>query len=664
MASSIELEIISQNPIKNENLRIIATSTSSKHVVNPGIFSMATSDSQSMISLLVTLQDELAARRLRSRLRNGSLAGDLTALYGLLDGNASCFEALKGSKAHRKPDIFLVSTDAPLPNGLHDWSTVLVVGEHKQNTIEDHSQSTLLQLADYAREAFGSQPGRRFVPGFTICGSWMRLWIFDRSGPYSSEKFDIHQEPERFVRIISGYALMSDSELGLNTFIKCDEIGRYIIARDINIYLEDKPIASHKAIVSRGTTCYRGRKPDSSHYEYVVKFAWPSGKQLKEGRLLKLAKRGVKGIAEWFHDEQVTIDGCPDTIAYLRRDMEFGVPEKASSKASWIESSENNRCFSRSKSLHRGRSRTSAGRLTDRMMTTGGPKGSLGRKRKRDQGDSSGIKRFKLGDSGIVTKVNEHGSDLNAVQGPDDGIEENEVDSLVGEETETYVKELLEVFRDAIAGHRSLLEDGKILHRDISEYNIIIMDPGTKDEPKGRLIDLGLAKELHSTPSGASHRTGTMQFMAIEVLEGQGHTYRHDLESFFYVFIWMCVRYGHEDTSASGKLNAGRNPYKHRTPRSMQNSILQDWYTGNYMSIANKKRGHMTGFHHVTAEFSPQFQGLKGLARELKDVLFPYWKGSTFFGTWKDTRGMYEGMLKAFDNAIKKLDDDEDDDNY
>jgi hypothetical protein len=38
-------------------------------------------------------------------------------------------------------------------------------------------------------------------------------------------------------------------------------------------------------------------------------------------------------------------------------------------------------------------------------------------------------------------------------------------------------------------------------------------------------------------PSGARHRTGTMQFMAIEVLEGKGHTYRHDLESFFYVFV-------------------------------------------------------------------------------------------------------------------------------
>lgn len=60
------------------------------------------------------------------------------------------------------------------------------------------------------------------------------------------------------------------------------------------------------------------------------------------------------------------------------------------------------------------------------------------------------------------------------------------------------------------------------------------------------LIDLDLAKELDSVPSGASHRTGTTQFMAIEVLQGKEHTYRHDLKPLFYVFIWICIRYGNE----------------------------------------------------------------------------------------------------------------------
>ena len=80
--------------------------------------------------------------------------------------------------------------------------------------------------------------------------------MFDRSGSYNSEKFNIHKEPERFIRVIAEYALMTDAELGLNMFIKCDGIGKYIVAQDVRISLKDKPIASTKVIVCWGTTCY------------------------------------------------------------------------------------------------------------------------------------------------------------------------------------------------------------------------------------------------------------------------------------------------------------------------------------------------------------------------------------------------------------------------
>ena len=117
------------------------------------------------------------------------------------------------------------------------------------------------------------------------------------------------------------------------------------------------------------------------------------------------------------------------------------------------------------------------------------------------------------------------------------------------------------------------------------------------------LIDLYLAKELDSLPSGASHRTSTMQFMAIEVLQGKGHTYRHDLESFLYVFTWICIRYGHED----------------RKLRQQGTSQLRKWYTGTYADIAAIKRGHMDKirFEDIIMEFAAEFEELKQLAREL-----------------------------------------------
>ncbi|OAF59713.1 hypothetical protein VC83_03925 [Pseudogymnoascus destructans] len=472
----------------------------------------------------------------------------------------SANKVLRGSEANRKLDIFLTLADVAILNEGHDWSNVLVIGEHKQNPDEDRSTKTLVQLAGYAREVFGSQPDRRFVPGFTICGSVMRLWVFDRSGPYSSEKFDINKEPERFIQVIAGYALMTEAELGLNTFIRRDG-DKYIVAQGVRIWLEDKPLAWQRAIVCRGTACYRGRNKDPGRWDHVVKFAWPSDKRYREGDLLKLAKeRGVKGIAEWVHHEQINIDGHPDTISHLRRGMKFGVPRKLSSKTSWVDSGAgSSQGVSITRSL-RGRSRSSKGRLTGLGISTSSTTiSSSGQKRKRGGfvDGNGGMKRSKSGDSrtdlDIATDA-ENGdpdtADLRSIQEP-------EPDSLAGCESETYgnrihcclvvspagrplhayrsTKELLEALRDAVRGHKSLLEDGKILHRDISENNIIITEAASKGEPTGRLIDLDLAKELDSVPSGASHRTGTMQFMAIEVLQGKGHTYRHDLESFFYV---------------------------------------------------------------------------------------------------------------------------------
>ena len=605
----------------------------------------------------------------------------------------SANKVLRGSEADRKLDIFLTPTDVALPDGEHDWSNVLVIGEHKQNPDEDRSIKTLVQLAGYVREVFGSQPERRFVPGFTMCGSVMRPWVFDRSGAYSSEMFDIHKEPERFIKVITGYALMTDAELGLNTFIKRDGNSRYIVARDVSIYLEDKPIASTKAIVCRGTTCYRGRRHGSTDWEYVVKFAWPSDKRQREGELLKLAKeKGVTGIAVWFNHEQITIDGDPDTISHLRRDMKFGSPRRPLKKAFWVDSSpESSRAYS--KTSLRGRSGSSVAHLIGLGIGAGSATtSSSGQKRKRDERLDGGSRRKRSksdGSHASATNVRKE-DQLDAIGAPSiqetvvdsladcrnewqrnnvDSIQEAGADSLTDCESETYgnrvnyclvtspagrplheyqsVRELLEALRDAIRGHRSLLEDGKILHRDVSENNIIITELPAEDAPKGRLIDLDLAKELDGMPSGARHRTGTMQFMAIEVLEGKGHTYRHDLESFFYVFVWMCIRYGYEGT--------GRQ--KSKKVMRPKTNILRGWYTGVYTEIANTKQGHVgkNRFENVIAEFAPEFENLKPLARELRSALFPIRDGDIFTGTFHDHSIMYDRMIEAFDGAITSL---------
>ena len=63
------------------------------------------------------------------------------------------------------------------------------------------------------------------------------------------------------------------------------------------------------------------------------------------------------------------------------------------------------------------------------------------------------------------------------------------------------VEELLTTLCDAIKGHRSLYMDGGILHRNISENNIIITDPIRTNGFRGILIDLDLTKVVGSGPS-------------------------------------------------------------------------------------------------------------------------------------------------------------------
>ena len=73
----------------------------------------------------------------------------------------------------------------------------------------------MLQLARYMCDALTAQPTGRFIYGFFLHSTIIELWVFDRSGPYSSGESDIHEEPKKFIRAIAGYAMMDDEELGL-----------------------------------------------------------------------------------------------------------------------------------------------------------------------------------------------------------------------------------------------------------------------------------------------------------------------------------------------------------------------------------------------------------------------------------------------------------------
>ncbi|KZV71128.1 hypothetical protein PENSPDRAFT_734293 [Peniophora sp. CONT] len=150
--------------------------------------------------------------------------------------------------------------------------------------------------------------------------------------------------------------------------------------------------------------------------------------------------------------------------------------------------------------------------------------------------------------------------------------------------------ELLGAYRDAMDGHRELHSNG-ILHRDIS-FGSVFIAPHVERGERGLLVDFDYAAKDHVGEDGSKlyddGRTGTMSFMSLDVLarqrvtverpsnvsgqaisleeelkaivfegdnnsmlattpaekrpEALRHSVLHELESFWLILLWICLK--------------------------------------------------------------------------------------------------------------------------
>ncbi|KAI3331206.1 serine/threonine-protein kinase Sgk2 [Ustulina deusta] len=509
-------------------------------------------------------------------------------------------------------DLFF-QTPAPEASGIFEYKHVLVVGEQKSSYDTGRFKADFLQLTRLVRGVFIDQPTRRFVHAFTLSASMMELWVFDRSGAYSSGAFDIHDKPDTFARALVGYATMDNDAMGLDTFI--ERVGKhyYVTVDDVDsnetrIKLS-RPIVRQKAIVCRGTTCYETQDNN------VAKFSWASDKRKLEVEQLRVAEmRGVKGVARVVAHRQIT------TIAELREGLEFRERHKF-----------------RNEDVH----------FED--LPSVGTIDTSGHKRKSSsdhRSDMSGSKkpRSNSQQSTLIQKQNSKhliSTGKPSLYNPGGDMWENRIYSCL------VISPAGRVISDFRTIKELLGATGNILHRDISSNNIIITKPEMAGGFNGMLIDLDLAKVRDSGPSGARHQTGTMQFMAVEVLRKTDHTYRHDLESFFYVLLWMCAR----QSWSNGFARGGEKPPKE--------SILRRWEIGTFDSIADAKEGHMTvnSLKRIMGEFPRSLDIVKTLCLKIRKILFPLNKDEEMsFGTPAgDPDQLYSPVIAAFDDAIKNM---------
>ncbi|KAG1744150.1 uncharacterized protein EDB91DRAFT_1080942 [Suillus paluster] len=108
-------------------------------------------------------------------------------------------------------------------------------------------------------------------------------------------------------------------------------------------------------------------------------------------------------------------------------------------------------------------------------------------------------------------------------------------------------EELFNVWRQCILCHVALWKGG-VHHRDVSPPNMMFYKTD-KGVLIGVLNDFDLSSLATRQGPQGNERTGTVPFMALDLLTPEGqrgeveHLYRHDLESFVWVLVWVCLRY-------------------------------------------------------------------------------------------------------------------------
>ncbi|KAG5990187.1 hypothetical protein E4U52_004875 [Claviceps spartinae] len=210
-------------------------------------------------------------------------------------------------------------------------------------------------------------------------------------------------------------------------------------------------------------------------------------------------------------------------------------------------------------------------------------------------------------------------------------------------------KVLLACLEKCIEGHRSLYQ-ADILHRDIFINNLMVREESGKE---GFIIDLDLAIDMKraNTVTDAAERsqrtrTCTRAFMAIGILEGEAHTFLHDLESFFWVLFWICIHYG---KSGEG---------------SRRSSTYEDWNYVDDKMLAGYKRNLLSSyklFEAALEDFVPYYKPLTSYICQLR-ALLPFVveapENIVRGGKLPKTTGeeLYSQMIKVLQEAQVKLD--------
>lgn len=364
------------------------------------------------------------------------------------------------------------------------------------------------------------------------------------------------------------------SELVFDPTIKWADQKRFIeITRNGSIerIIIDKVILRPRRKAGRATTCFKAHLEGQPEVPLVVKDSWQYPERDEEGELLcDATNRGVVNVARYYHHETVQSSGSDNVQNSLLRGLD-------------------------------------AKRATDYAPSR--------TKRRMDiaskvSGDGYNTKKRSSSQTGAPLPANKRSCSAS----PADVVVPSRVHRrvIVRDYGLPIYKAssrsaLLAALQSCLEGHESLYQAG-LLHRDISINNLMINEDENNPSWPAFLIDLDLAvKESRESASGAKGKAGTQAFMAIGLLLGEQHSFMHDIESFFWVLFWICIRY---DGPGRDRLIQKYNWWNHEN----------EWL-GYYKSGLVADEGNFCKI--MEEDFTPYYQPLSRWINRLRKVIFP-----------------------------------------
>ncbi|KAF8621877.1 hypothetical protein AX15_007434 [Amanita polypyramis BW_CC] len=405
-------------------------------------------------------------------------------------------------------------------------SNNLMTDRRSSRSRENRVTSGELRLAEKALECMSSAR-RRYMTGVYIDNCSMTLWYYDRMSSIRTRSFDFEKSPAYFALVLYAITRCDSHQAGFDRFLEFPSTAfraqipaislrnsKLVVPTSTTTYCfqitREKPIYTSRELVGRGTVVYPVTlQPDDDEVlvdeeERVLKLYWPNVDDPCEADLINQLHHDVPEIAD--HLPSISFSS-----SFTRGDL--GLP-------------------------------------SSRLKSFAGP-----------DAEERLLHMFTMRRYERLWEVNS-------------------------------IEEFQDVFLDCVECHYHAYKKGRVLHRDLSENNLMVWRPrrrnidnhGSSNLPSngralGILNDWDMSSHVVRYPGVASvvtmvtndpslaaeaealtNRTGTVPFMALDLLDEDGptptHLYRHDLESFLWILIWAAVHY---DIPNKKNLSASQN---------------------------------------------------------------------------------------------------------